>query len=454
MARRGCCRHASAFVGFLVAEPFAICLALHTSTESETDTADIEAEFSRFNREHNRDYRHGSEEYTRRLALFSQRFYDIQEHNSGEDGILWTQGVNRFTDQTDDELSHFLGWRHLGGLTRQSAGDSRTSSFVDLGEGEVIHPPTKSWQHLKMARRIMDQGHCGSCWAVATATTLEAHHEIFRSPRTFSVQELVSCTSNPLNCGGRGQCDGATVEIGMDWVMARGLQTAAAMPYTATAGTCDRSKKPPWRTSAEDVGPLDSDDKIARFVHRQDAMSADPTKNGRSIGLNGYRTLKMNDFSDLMSAIQQGPVAVSVAAGGWFSYKGGIFNCSPEKNSILNHAVVLFGYAHTPSYKYWLVRNSWGPAWGEHGFIRVLRRDQQAEQKFCGNDTKPKEGVSCDSPSPKPSVVVCGACGILYDSVVPHFAPLKKPSAWSLVENGQSTEEEDDEPDTDDDTEW
>lgn len=62
--------------------------------------------------------------------------------------------------------------------------------------------------------------------------------------------------------------------------------------------------------------------------------------------------------------IGRNPTSVAVDAGNWSSYGGGVFNnCG---NSI-NHGVLAVGF----NGEYWKVKNSWGPGWGEGGFIRL-----------------------------------------------------------------------------------
>jgi hypothetical protein len=135
---------------------------------------------------------------------------------------------------------------------------------------------------------------------------------------------------------------------------------------------------------------------------------------GHTLGLTGFTTLPTNKYMPLIEALMQGPVGITVAASGWSSYSSGVFNdCDPT----VNHAVLLMGYGKDDSAKYYLIRNSWGDTWGENGFIRLMRTDD--EDSVCSTDHSPKDGVACDGgPS---QVTVCGTCGILYDSVVPTF---------------------------------
>jgi len=76
---------------------------------------------------------------------------------------------------------------------------------------------------------------------------------------------------------------------------------------------------------------------------------------------------KSNDYTSLMSAVAKaGPIVVNVDASKWHDYEEGIFGgCDYEENIDINHAVVLMGYGEDENGAYWLIRNSWGPEWGE-----------------------------------------------------------------------------------------
>jgi cathepsin L len=126
--------------------------------------------------------------------------------------------------------------------------------------------------------------------------------------------------------------------------------------------------------------------------------------------------LPENNYTALMNAVATvGPIAVSAQAS-WTAYRKGIFSgCDSSKNVNIDHAVVLVGYGVDNGQKYWLVRNSWAPDWGEDGYIRIARSD--ADDTNCGTDHTPQFGTACDGDHE--AVTVCGTCGILYDSAYP-----------------------------------
>lgn len=89
-------------------------------------------------------------------------------------------------------------------------------------------------------------------------------------------------------------------------------------------------------------------------------------------------------------------------------YESGIFDGGNKTNPDLDHLVQLIGYGEENGTAYWMVRNSWTPLWGDHGFIRLARTTD------CGEDITPLDGNGCaGGPS---TVKVCGTSGMLFDA--------------------------------------
>jgi len=282
-----------------------------------------------------------------------------------------------------------------------------------------------SWAFLNSTQRHYNQGSCGSCWAIASAVLLETHSEIHapegKSGRTFSAQELVSCVPNPEHCGGSGGCEGATIELAMEWTIKHGLASDSQVPYMASDGEC-RADKPAEGSSLLQMHNS-GNSKRSPLVEGAEPLLDDLISSsvGAQFGMVSWERLPENEYDALVHAVQEGPVGISVAASDWFDYSHGIFdNC--DKDAVIDHAVVLIGYGEdSTGTGYWMLKNSWGPQWGEHGVMRLLKRNDAEvnEGTWCGIDHQPEMGSGCDGgPS---EVKVCGTCGILYDTVVPKW---------------------------------
>jgi cathepsin L len=184
----------------------------------------------------------------------------------------------------------------------------------------------------------------------------------------------------------------------MDYVLKSGLATSEELPYDGKDSACPVS-----------------------------AGSSASSGSGTSLGMIGYRRLPENRLEPLLLALfEEGPVAVSVAVtSAWTIYHKGIMDAC-NKDAEINHAVVLVGYGQESNTGYWQIQNSWGRDWGEAGFLRLKRHDNEEEAQYCGTDSSPGSGSGCKGGPP--TVRVCGSCGILYDTVVPTFR--QSESGW------------------------
>jgi len=333
--------------------------------------------------------------YAERAALFEKRSEAVRRHNE-KSNRLWTATVNnKFGDYTDQEFQALLGHRPM---RRQAASSPAalprlaTASFLQEVSAAKDHDNMLSlaasvdWRQKVASNATLaakDQGACGSCWAVAAAGALELHAAATNAQvEPVSYEQLVDCVENLRQCGGTGGCHGATAELALEFVQNHGLDLASNYHgyQSGGSGQCTRPSSP--------------------------ALLSE-----------GYVRLPENEGQPLLEAVAtHGPVVVSADASEWSMYANGVFD-SCNKDSIINHAILLMGYGEDESLgkKYWLIRNSWGPDWGEAGFIRLLRHS--SDEQYCGTDTRPQDGVACmDGPS---EMTVCGMCGVLADSAYP-----------------------------------
>jgi len=282
----------------------------------------------------NKAYSSPKEEQFRKLNFY-RNHRNIQTVNT-DATLTYKAGLNQFSDLTEEEfVAKYTGF----------VGVDASNSVAHVNKGE-INDDNVDWRTQGAVNAVKNQGQCGSCWAFSAVGAYESAWKIGgHQLLSFSEQQLVDCSGSYGNQG----CNGGLMNNAFNyWIKgSKGVELESDYPYTGRDGTCKFNAT-----------------KITGTIR-------------------AFAVIAQNDCDGLLHAITNQPVAIGIAANAIMSYTSGIFN-NPRCGTQLNHGVVAIGYGAVSAQEYWLVRNSWGPTWGEQGYIRVARDDNKKEPGMCG----------------------------------------------------------------------
>ena len=299
----------------------------------------VKEEWTTFKAEHNKNYNSDIEEKFR-MKIYMDNKHKIAKHNGNYEmkKVSYKMKMNKYGDMLHHEFVNAVnGFNKSINARLRSQRQPVGAAYVE--PANVKLPEAVDWRDQGAVTEIKDQGHCGSCWAFSTTGALEGQH--FRRTGvlvSLSEQNLIDCSGKYGNNG----CNGGLMDQAFQYIKDnRGVDTEITYPYEGEDDKCRYNMR---NTGASDVGFVD---------------------------------IPEGDEEKLKSAVATvGPVSVAIDASlqSFQFYSEGIYDepeCSSES---LDHGVLVVGYGTDENEQdYWLVKNSWGPKWGDNGYVKMSR---------------------------------------------------------------------------------
>mmetsp|Transcript_52794 Transcript_52794/g.115825 ORF Transcript_52794/g.115825 Transcript_52794/m.115825 type:complete len:514 (+) Transcript_52794:131-1672(+) len=297
----------------------------------------------------------------------------VEEINSAQSG--WVATVyDRWNGLTMEQLNLRAGQPKYSLVQTESKHHTaHPHNFLEIGESTEDLPKSFDWRNATVDGKAQDfvghpsdQGDCGSCYVVSSTNMLSMRHRIMKKNAAlspFSINFPLYCSD--LNQGCKG---GYPFLVGL-WANQVGL-----LPTHCT-------------------GKYFTDDNLgcASLLsrHKEDFRSC-----------MGNTSIKVKDFgyvggyygggsaAAMMKEIHEnGPVAVAISpAYDFMYYKQGVYSHSGINTKAdwvkVDHAVLLVGWGEENGKKYWIMQNSWGSDWGEGGYMRIARGENESGIEF------------------------------------------------------------------------
>ncbi|MCL1865338.1 MAG: hypothetical protein FWF73_05950 [Spirochaetes bacterium] len=197
-----------------------------------------------------------------------------------------------------------------------------------------------AWNGKNTSTVVQYQGTCGSCWAFTSAAAYETNY-IIKNGKTLHISEQAILNCSVDRTGKKaGSCDGGWYGGVFDYLMVNGAKTADQFPYQGKAASCADNSKTKYMVLK--WGYIRSDAGIPSVKEVKEAIA------------------------------KYGAIAATVKVTPAFqAYKSGIFDEHTKVSgpNDVNHAITIVGWDDNK--QAYLVKNSWGPQWGENGYIWV-----------------------------------------------------------------------------------
>ncbi|PIA60895.1 hypothetical protein AQUCO_00300424v1 [Aquilegia coerulea] len=212
-----------------------------------------------------------------------------------------------------------------------------------------------AWSQCSTIPQILDQGHCGSCWAFGAVESLSDRFCIhFGMNISLSVNDLLACCG--FMCG--DGCDGGYPIYAWRYFVQNGVVTEECDPYFDDIGCSHPGCEPGFPTP-----------KCEKKCQKTNQL----WQESKHFSVSAYK-VSSNVYDIMAEVYKNGPVEVAFTVYEDFAhYKSGVYK-HITGGVMGGHAVKLIGWGTSDDGEdYWLIANQWNKSWGEDGYFKIRR---------------------------------------------------------------------------------
>jgi hypothetical protein len=297
--------------------------------------------FTKFHRLHSKNYELTSLEGLKRLENFKLNIRKIKEHNSNTINS-YQLGVTFYADWSEEEWNLKNPKKPV--INEKNSLSKIESKFVSQGQFTPI-----DWTKKGINGPVYQDGgfECKNSYVLAHTYLIEAWNFLKTGKlQSLSPQNIVDCSTWDCTSFSSPEWDDD-----YNFLYNQGVYENSIYPYTGKKGTCNDSAL--------------SNNKYAPNIWERPYAGN-------------------TDSETVYAFLKEGPLFFCSTATVSYLYTSGLFNnysdnvlCGFPGNCYSDAFMVVgYGIDSISQQDYWIAKSTFGPKWGENGYIRIKRNDQ------------------------------------------------------------------------------